>query len=90
MHIAPYVIMVKKVRSNMKFIDVYVFLAMLLILVVCFIINTWLGVGFVIGSIGGFILPICTLTKKWIYNRNEVIETFDSFGDKYDEMCNND
>lgn len=69
----------------MKNLNIYILLGFPIILIICTIINSILGVGFLIGTIFGFIMSISILVSQYTKDKNTVI----SFLDEYDSLINN-
>lgn len=69
----------------MKNLNVYILLGFPIILLICTIINSMLGAGFLIGSIFGFIMTISILVSQYTKDKNTVI----SFLDECDDLINN-
>lgn len=69
----------------MKNLNIYILLGFPIILIICTIINSILGVGFLIGTIFGFIMSISILVSQYTKDKNTVI----SFLDEYDALINN-
>ena len=63
----------------MKFLNVYLTLGFILSLVICTIINTWLGVGLLIGAMFGFTIAVVTLCAQYIKDKDSVIKLLDDF-----------
>lgn len=63
----------------MKFLHVYLTLGFILSLVICTIINTWLGIGILIGVMFGFIIAVATLCMQYIKDKDSVIQLLDDF-----------
>ena len=69
----------------MKNLNIYILLGFPIILITCTIINSILGVGFLIGTIFGFIMTISILVSQYAKDKNIVI----SFLDECDNLINN-
>lgn len=69
----------------MKNLNVYILLGFPIILLICTIINSMLGAGFLIGAIFGFIMTISILVSQYTKDKNTVI----SFLDECDDLINN-
>lgn len=69
----------------MKNLNIYILLGFPIILIICTIINSILGVGFLIGTIFGFILTVSILVSQYAKDKNTVI----SFLDEYNDLINN-
>lgn len=63
----------------MKFSHVYLTLGFILSLVICTIINTWLGIGILIGAMFGFVIAVVTLCTQYIKDKESVIKLLDDF-----------
>lgn len=63
----------------MKFLHVYLTLGFILSLVICTIINTWLGIGIFIGAMFGFVIAVVTLCMQYIKDKDSVIQLLDDF-----------
>lgn len=63
----------------MKFLNVYLTLGFILSLVICTIINAWLGIGILIGAMFGFVIAIVTLCMQYIKDKDSVIKLLDDF-----------
>lgn len=63
----------------MKFLNVYLALGFILSLVICTIINTWLGVGVLVGAVFGFVIAVVTLCIQYTKDKNSVIKLLDDF-----------
>lgn len=63
----------------MKFLNVYLTLGFILSLVICTIINTWLGIGILIGAMFGFVIAVVTLCMQYIKDKDSVIKLLDDF-----------
>lgn len=63
----------------MKYLNVYLSLGFILSLVICTIINTWLGIGILIGATFGFVIAVVTLCMQYIKDKDSVIKLLDDF-----------
>lgn len=63
----------------MKYSNAYLLLGFILSLVICTIINTWLGIGVLIGAMFGFVIAVVTLCMQYIKDKNSVIKLLDDF-----------
>lgn len=63
----------------MKFLNVYLSLGFIVILVICTIINAWLGVGILLGAACGFTLAVIAICMQYIKDKNSVIKLLDDF-----------
>lgn len=63
----------------MKYLNVYFALGFIVILVICTIINTWFGVGILIGAACGFTFAVIGICMQYTNDKDSVIKLLDNF-----------